>query len=204
MEKSLEIILEKVGNGDFLDVINKANSFFGDLFNGHSEYQIKNFILNDQDFPLSDDKYYQAMREGYVRYEELLNMSFQLRKVEDEIELLNIDLEELQKKNDDENDFNIRRNEVRKKMIADNILQLVLGKDNIKKRLESTLREMKIFVDVVDILKGVKKYDNYEEKEKESWDAKAKSIGKSLPTSSLQFLEKQAESKKIESFKAVE
>jgi len=204
MEKGLDIILVNVQDDDSLvSAINKANGFFKDLFNGHSEYQIKNFILNDQDFPLPDDKYYQAMTESYVRYEELLNLSFRLRRIDNDIILRQIDLDELSKNNDDENEFNIRRDAVKRSITEDEILQLILEKENIKKRLGSTLREMMVFVEVVDNLKDVKQFKNYEEKERESWNIKTKEFGRSLPTSNLESIEKRLDTNKVDRLKAV-
>jgi len=188
-EKALDIILKNVDDKDFTVALQKANEFFKEVFYGHSAHQIHNFILNDRDFPMPDDKYYQAMMEAHVRFDELLGISFKIKRLDCDIELKSIDLEELSNKNGDGNTYDIRRREIQKQMLQDDARQLIFEKESVQKRFSSLLREMGEFVKAVEFYRGKKQFNSYDEKEQKSWEIRARSLKGALPLNA-QYREK--------------
>jgi len=54
-----------------------------------SRYEMENSVLNDVKFPTPDSKYWQSVREQMVHFEELVILSFEYRKSQARLELLN-------------------------------------------------------------------------------------------------------------------
>ena len=174
-KRELEIVLSSL-DGDFKDLIVTTHEYFTDIFNGHSEFQIVNFVLNDKDFPLPDDKYYQAKKEAYVRYEGLVNLCFRLRRIESELKLVQLDIEELDAKlgyaDQGMNTIEYKRTEIQTDIKKDAILKLEYERENIKKQAENILREINIFIREVERNKEIKEFNSYDEKEEASWNIK--------------------------------
>lgn len=149
---------------EYKDIVNKAEKFFEPLHQGHSDFQIKHFILQDDEFPLPDSKYYQAMLEVYSRYENLISQHYEYKKTSNEIKLLEFDIEDITKAPVED-----KRKEVMIDMKQDEIALKELRMKSIKKSVESTLREMRCFVGCMEELKPQLKYKDYESMQKEHW-----------------------------------
>lgn len=159
------------------EIVEKAEKFFEPLHRGHSHFQIEHFILNDEDFPLPDDKYYQAMLETYARYENLINYHYQYRKLANEIRLLELDIQDLNAER-----ISSKRREVITSIKENEILFRKLQMHTIERNVEYACREIRSFLVCMDNVKPHMKYKDYESKEKEHWlrvYAIQKALGKS-------------------------
>ena len=157
--------LELIKKEEDREVVERAENFFEPLHRGHSHFQIEHFILNEDDFPLPDDKYYQAMLETYGRYENLISQHYEYRKLNNEIRLLEVDKLELK----DTNHFSEGRKAILIEMKQDEIIFKKFQMRNIERSVKDTCREMKSFLICMDKVKDKMKYKSYEEKEKHHW-----------------------------------
>ena len=82
-KKSDPLFLIKGRNRQLLDEVEK---FFKNLPLGHSSYQIKNFIIGQFEKCSADRAHRQCLTEIHTRYHSLLDMHYQYRKTELEIE----------------------------------------------------------------------------------------------------------------------
>ena len=147
------------------EVIDKAEKFFEPLHRGHSHFQIENFILSDDEFPLPDDKYWQAMMETYGRYENLIQYHYEYRKLKNEILLLEDDIDCINKAYE----ISDKRRGVLIDMKNDEIYFKKLSMKRIERNVKDTLREMKSFLICMSKVEPHLKYKDYESKEKEHW-----------------------------------
>ena len=120
-------------------IVNRAEEFFEPLHQGHTDFQIKYFFLKDEENPLPDSKYYQAMLEVYGRYENLISQHYEYRKLENEIRLLELDIQEMDKL------FNYSLSDERRKVLIDmkqdDITLKKLRMKSIEKAVKSTCRD---------------------------------------------------------------
>jgi len=147
------------------DVVAKVGKFFEPLHRGHSEFQIRNFILNDEEFPLPDDKYHQAMMEAYGRYEGLNADHYEWTTLNNEIAMAEYELDEITGSGllDD------RKKGILSKMKSDEITFKRLRISILERRARDVCREIRIFLACMDEQLPNLKYQTYEEKEKEHW-----------------------------------
>lgn len=145
-------------------IIDKAEKFFEPLHRGHSHFQIENFILNDEEFPLPDDKYYQGMLEAYSRYENLIGQHYEHRKLANEIKLLEFDIEDINNGAVSEG-----RRRVYIDIKQDEIAFKRIRMRNIERAVKDICREINSFLICMDKVKDKMKYSSYEGKEKHHW-----------------------------------
>jgi len=149
---------------EYRDVVSKAEKFFDILHRGHSHFQIKHFILGDDDCPLPDDKFHHAMMETYGRYEGLIQLHYEHRKLENEIVLLELDIAEMDGKL-----LSNERRAILVTMAQDEITLKRLQMKNIERSIKDTCREMNSFMICMEEVKPLMKYKDYEAKEREHW-----------------------------------
>lgn len=137
----------------------KEISGLPDLFKNfqtaHSEFQIRNFILNDADFPTHMGKYHQCVRELWSRYQNLITLTYEYKKLGNEIKYheLKIDEEEVRTPVSFENViFSDRKKQLRIEAEKLEIQYKSLRQQSIEKSASETLREMKVFLDIVNTL----------------------------------------------------
>ena len=70
--------------------------YFKDIDLGMTHFQITHFVLNDKEFPTAASKYFQARKEMFSRYTNLVNQYHECRLLEAEAELLNVEMFELE------------------------------------------------------------------------------------------------------------
>jgi hypothetical protein len=149
---------------DQKDKITGLPSLFDNYISKHTEFQIRNFILNEIDWPTDEGKYHQSVRELFARYENLIHLSYQYRVLKNEIEVHELKKEEL------ELDLNLMRPEehnmssLKKMKMKKRRFELYIEKEQIeiddkkrrlvllKKQASETMREMEVFIDVVNTL----------------------------------------------------
>lgn len=145
-------------------LVGKAEKFFASLHQGHTDFQIKHFILKDEENPLPDSKYYQAMLEVYGRYENLVQQHYEHRKIENEIRLLELDIAEMSSYV-----MSCDRRQILSDMKRDEITMKKLHMKSVEKAVKSICREMKCFVGCMEELKPQLKYKDYESMQKHHW-----------------------------------
>ena len=166
------IKFELVKSEEDQNLLKVVQKDFIDLYEGHSTFQIQNFILNNKDFPLTDDKYYQAIRETFVRFQTIVDLHFTYRKQLNEIKLLELDLGALSNKikNQTRGYWLKQKLQIKLDMISDEILQKKMGLNFLIQHVSYILREMAVFKNCIDKYRTEKKYSDYESKEKEHWE----------------------------------
>ena len=157
--------LELIRQREDIAAVKKVEEFFEPLHRGHSHFQIENFILNDDEFPLPDDKYWQAMMETYGRYENLIHLHYEYRKLRNEILLLEDDIDQINKLYE----ISDKRRSVLIDMKNDEIQFKRLGMKHIERNVKDTLREIKSFLFCMAKVEPKLKYKDFESKEKEHW-----------------------------------
>jgi len=164
-EKELGFLVDK------LTFLKDIETSFKNLYRGHSEFQIRNFILNNEDFPLIDDKYYQSITECYARYQALISAIYNIKKISNETKLLELDLGAIEKKlkTEEMGHFVNKRFQIKKDIICDDIDLKNRSIEFAKDEISTLLREMYIFADCITKLGSQRKYKNYEDKEAEHW-----------------------------------
>ena len=73
-------------------------SYFDDIDCGMTDFQITHFVLSDKDFPTAAAKYFQARKELFVRYTNLVNGYQECRELEAEMGLLDAQIMEIEGK----------------------------------------------------------------------------------------------------------
>lgn len=153
MESKELVILEEKDQ----EVVSKMSKIFDGMMTAHSEFQIRNFILNDIDFPTDSGKFHQSVRELYGRYQNLISTTYEYKKITVELEIDQIRKEQIQSQivNDFNNkldQFDVRGLRAQMKLCDIEIDNKLLRLESIKKSASETIREMKIFIDVVEKL----------------------------------------------------
>jgi len=146
-------------------VVDKVEKFFEPLHRGHSEFQIRNFILNDDEFPLPDDKYHQAMMEAYGRYEGLIGEQYRWTKLHNEIALEEYEMSEIS----ESGMLEPKKKEVLLQIKSDEVKFKRLQISIIERAAKDTCREIAVFLKCMDEQTSKMKYKTYEEKELEHW-----------------------------------
>ena len=115
--------------------------YFNDIDGGMTHYQITMFVLNNIEFPTHASKYYQARKEMFVRYTNLINGYQEVQLLQAEAKLLEAEIEEkwLEKETKVRN-ANIDIMTVKKE-------QKLMRIEFVKKEASRQLREMKAFWD---------------------------------------------------------
>ena len=151
-------------------MIEKALQFFHDgADGGMSYYQITNFVLSDKEFPTPASKVFQAVREMYVRFENLVNQQFEFQKVEANAEIKQCECDDLMQQA-----YQTPLVMAKAKLARVERDQLVMRLEFIKKEAKRQLRELKAFWEnhqyyVQQLKPGV----NKEVSEPEFWALKA-------------------------------
>jgi len=136
-----------------MPIIDKMHKLFKNMMSAHSEFQIRNFILNDFDFPTDAGKYHQCVRELYSRYDNLINLSHEYKKTQHEIEIAEIQKERLLRNlSKASDDLDIREINSLIKMQDIEIEHKMLRIESIKKNASESIREMRVFMDVVETI----------------------------------------------------
>ncbi len=139
---------------------------------GMTSFQIKNFVLSDQNFPTPDSKFWQCRLEMWSRMQSVMSSYFLFRKTQAELEIQEGELEVWSAKpdcNEKVRNGNIRLKEVE---IQEKEFQLF----TIGKSTAEALREMSVYRDEFEELKKHIKHnpDDKETQEFEFWFNKAK------------------------------
>jgi len=178
MEKEMVLsreITELIAKED-IEMLRVVESKFDDLMLGHSEYQMKNFIV--EQFLTPDRKHRQCLTELWARYNALVGSWYERGKLKLQLERL-----KLRRKNMMINSswFPIIQPKMKSLTPEDEIelgeIELDITYTKIKlsmisRTVEETLREMKFFFQTYNDLESKRVFDNYEEAEEEYWRLK--------------------------------
>lgn len=88
-----EEILELVPEAD-KNIVSEISGYFNTVKLGHTDLQIKKFILNNTEYPTDYGKFCQAKLELWTRFECLLSSHYEYHKLQKEIEIEESRIEE--------------------------------------------------------------------------------------------------------------
>lgn len=132
----------------------------------HSYYQLQYFLIGKE--PTTQSRLWRCVRELKQRKDSILNVSLEIDELQDDIELLKISLEELEKKEKN------KKNEIEIRKINRRITSKELKINELKEK-QNFLEEESIFLikafKSLSIKEKIKPYDDLES-QKEYWDAK--------------------------------
>jgi hypothetical protein len=153
-------------------LLNEVEEFFKDLPLGHSQYQIKNFVIGQFEKSSADRAHRQCLQEINTRYHSLLDMHYQYRKMQLEAETEGVNVRECAYKleNVTADQFERERLELSIKKSALEMGMKDWGLVNIKKAIGETMREIRHFKEEMDRLAPLRRFPgNYEQAEPEYW-----------------------------------
>lgn len=166
MEKEMVLsreVTELIAKED-IEMLRVVESKFDDLMIGHSEYQMKNFIV--EQFLTPDRKHRQCLTELWARYNALVSSWYERGK-------LKLQLERLKLKKIEWIDVKCTlEDEIKSKEMDLDITYTNIKISMISRTMEETLREMKFFFQTYNDLESKRVFDNYEEAEEEYWRLK--------------------------------
>ena len=161
-EKAVSIIDEKD-----IQMLRTIEDKFGTLMLGHSEFQIKNFIIGQ--FITPDRKHRQCLHELWARYGSLVSMWYETEKLKLEIRSLELKKSAVERESPLQDKEFLEIDKIDLDM-THAMLKLTLSSHGLKE----TMREMKYFFGMMEELQDSRKYDNYEDGEAEFWEIKMK------------------------------
>ncbi len=118
-------------------------------------------VLNDSEHPTADSKYWQAIGEQNVQLTELINLSYESKKLEADNELLAAEIEELEdelNKTDNPIEAKKLKAKIKKKMVE--LAQAQFGAIQQRKTAQERLREIKHWDNIIEQLEPQLKYGN--------------------------------------------
>jgi hypothetical protein len=107
-------------------------------------------VLSDSEHPTVDSKYWQAIGEQNVHLTELINLSYEAKKLEADNEFLSVEIEEIEDKINKSNDlFEVKKlkAQVKKKKIE--LAQAQFGMTQQQKTAQERLREVKLWDEII-------------------------------------------------------
>jgi hypothetical protein len=120
-----------------------------------TETEILTGVLNDDDFPTYDSKYWQCIREMDAMYNELLNQSFEYKELSLEKELLELDINDLYEEVERDKNFDTKaktRNKIHIKLKENEINKLDFKLMNIKLSARDRIRELDLWSNLMNTL----------------------------------------------------
>ncbi|MEE9200018.1 MAG: hypothetical protein V3V45_01090 [Candidatus Brocadiales bacterium] len=153
-------------------LLEEMESFFKQLPLGHSQYQIKNFIIGQFEKCSADRAHRQCLTEINTRYHGLLDMHYQYRKTELEIETEEVNVREhsYRLENVVSDGFERERLGLSIERSRLEVGMKEWGLLNIKKAIGETMREIRHFKVEMDRLAPLRKFPgSYEQAEPEYW-----------------------------------
>ncbi len=147
----------------------EVREYFGDLQLGMSAFQIRNFVLSDESFPLPDSKYHQAKLELYTRWQKITDLELSLRKSRAEAKLLQVRRLKWQANLVSELSHERLEAEAQIELLQIEEERLEISRVALQKSCAETLREMRVFCEVVQELETHLCYDSREAAEPEFW-----------------------------------
>ncbi len=158
--------------GQNRQLLNEVEQFFKGLPLGHSQYQIRNFIIGQFEKCSADRAHRQCLQEIHTRYHSLLDMHYQYRKTGLEIEAEQLNVREWCYRLDNVTNDQFERERL-DLSIEKSRLEVGMkewGQVNIKKAIGETMREIRQFKEEMDRLAPLRKFPgNYEQAEPEYW-----------------------------------
>lgn len=152
-----------------------------DADGGMSHFQITHFVLNDKEFPTVGAKYFQARREMFVRYQNLVNQHWEHQKVLAEAEIKRCTMEDhvAEAGVGDLSEREKRFHTAKAKLASVEHQQLMVRADFIQMEAKRQIRELKAFWDNHQYYgQMLKPGVNRELTEPEHWLTKTKIKGK--------------------------
>ncbi len=150
-------------------LLDHVQVFFDDVQLGMSAFQIKHFVLNDEAFPLPDSKYHQAKLELYTRWQKIVDLEFAFKKSRAQTKLLHAQKLKWQETLQSATGHTRLEAEAQIELLDIEMEQQQTACMFQQKSCGETLREMRIFLDVVENLEGKVLYESKEAAEAEHW-----------------------------------
>ena len=156
-------------------LLNEVEQLFKTLPIGHSQYQIKHFIIGQFERCSLDRAHKQCLLEIHTRYHSLLDLHYQYRKAQLDLETEDVNVRECEYRLENEvsgDVFEQERTEIIRKKAQLEIGLKEINLVNIRKSISETLREINLFKEEMDRLAPLRKFPgNYEQCEPEYWRA---------------------------------
>lgn len=111
-----------------------------------TETEIRVSVLNEKDFPDNSSKYHQAKLEQMVFFEQLLDLSFEYKKLQKKIQLIECEIEEMKYELEDDTDSLHNRKLYIKMELKDiDKKQMIYTLQNMQIQARERMRELKIW-----------------------------------------------------------
>lgn len=121
-----------------------------------TETEILTGVLNDEDFPTYDSKYWQCIREMDAMYNELLNQSFEYNELVLQQELIRTEINILKKEQEklvnNSDLYELEKNKINIKLKENEINKLEFKLMNIKLSARDRIRELELWSNIMDQL----------------------------------------------------
>jgi len=110
-------------------------------------------VLNDSEHPTVDSKYWQAIGEQNVHLTELINLSYESKKIEADNDLLIAEIEELEDNiNKSDNPIEVKKDRAKLKKKRIELAQAEFGMTQQRKTAQERLREIKTWEGIIEEL----------------------------------------------------
>ena len=140
-ESNLENVLSNTDANYMMSVTGEIQRSFHAQKKWRSNFIANNAILDNEKYPLPSSKYWQAVREELVMFEQLCNQSLDYERHLLEKEMLEINLEDVRNPES-------KKGKVIKKLIGLDILAVELKIIHVKHDCKNRVREIRIWEDV--------------------------------------------------------
>jgi hypothetical protein len=129
-----------------------------------TETEILTGVLNDEDFPTYDSKYWQCIREMDAMYNELLNQSFEYNELVLQKELIKTEINILKKEQEklinNSDLYELEKNKINIKLKENEINKLEFKLMNIKLSARDRIRELELWSNLIDQLSQKIEFSN--------------------------------------------
>ena len=158
------------------ELCNEVYSFFKTVPQGMTAFQIKNFVLDDLEFPTPDSKYWQAKLELFIHLQNIISLHYDYRKRKANIRVSKAKIEECSdKKNSAIKGYEKELFDAKAERYTIEIEENEFALMNITKTVNDKLLEMQTFWEAMQNLKSQLEFsnENKEEQEETFWNIKA-------------------------------
>lgn len=161
--------------------LQQIDDFFEDLQLGMSAFQIRHFVLNDESFPLPDSKYHQAKLELYTRWQKTADLEYAFRKNVAKSKLFEARRLKWESALDTGSSHERLEAEAQIELLEIEREELRAARLSLQKSCAETVREIRVFLAVVEEMRPQLRYDSKEAAEPEHWLAVQASRQRSAP-----------------------
>jgi len=153
-------------------MLKEIESKFDTLMLGHSEYQIRNFMIDQ--FLTPDRKHRQCLHELWSRYGALVSAWYQSEKLKLEVKRCESKKKELEEKHVGAEEVATGAGDIDKEEVNLDLTHARIKQALSVHSLRESIREMRILYVVLNELEPKRKHKHYENAEEEYWEMRKK------------------------------